>query len=107
MRNMQSAITAAAACLLAIGASAQAASGTVSSQVLPTPSVAPGFRAQLVADGLTTPRGIVFDNTDRLLTVQRGTGVVGLTFSTASNGTVRSNSSNTIVDDDTVCAVLR
>ncbi|KAF2691197.1 soluble quino protein glucose dehydrogenase [Lentithecium fluviatile CBS 122367] len=41
----------------------------------PAPSVASGYEVKLIAQGLTKPRGIVFDNNGQLLVVERGVGV--------------------------------
>ncbi|KAI9804309.1 MAG: hypothetical protein M1833_007116 [Piccolia ochrophora] len=75
-------------CLLIIGAGlakAQSASPSSASEcsdvltpVYPAPSVLPGYRAQLVADGLTEPRGILFDSVGHLLVVQQGVGISNL-----------------------------
>lgn len=93
-------VIAAAAYLFATHVSAQAASGAVTSNVLPTPSVALGYTVTAVASALETPRGIVFDSTDRLLTVQRGLGIVGLVFSDQTNSTVAPTSTTIIEDPD-------
>lgn len=46
----------------------------------PTPLTADGWQAQLVATGLSKPRGIIFDTSGNLLVVQQGSGIVHLTF---------------------------
>lgn len=87
---------------LAAFAACQTTSATVSS-ARPTPSVAAGYAASLVADGLETPRGIIFDTEDNLLTVQRGVGVVALILSQGSgDGSVSVSDTRTVVADDTV-----
>lgn len=101
MSTLRRCIAAAIALLLTTTVEAQAASGAVTSNALPTPSVAPGYKAQVVARDLETPRGIIHDSTDRLLTVQRGVGVVGIIFK-ENNGNVSVGSSNTIVDNGNV-----
>lgn len=47
---------------------------------MPTPSVASGYAATLVATGLSSPRGAIFDASGHLLVVERGKGVTALTF---------------------------
>jgi glucose/arabinose dehydrogenase len=47
----------------------------------PAPVLAAGWEARLVATGLSTPRGIIFDGQGNLLVVEGGTGVTGLAFS--------------------------
>ncbi|KAF8867310.1 glucose sorbosone dehydrogenase [Acephala macrosclerotiorum] len=46
----------------------------------PTPLTADGWQAQLVATGLSKPRGIIFDTSGNLLLVQQGSGIVHLAF---------------------------
>ncbi|KAH7385849.1 soluble quino protein glucose/sorbosone dehydrogenase [Pyrenochaeta sp. MPI-SDFR-AT-0127] len=41
----------------------------------PTPSVASGYEARLVAQNLNKPRGIIFDNNNNLLVVEREVGI--------------------------------
>lgn len=48
------------------------------------PVVGSGWTAQLIAQGLTAPRGIAFDRSGALLVVQQGSGIVRMTF--ADNG---------------------
>ena len=45
-----------------------------------TPVVSNGWQAQLVANGLRSPRGIIFDSEGHLLVVQQGGGIVHLEF---------------------------
>jgi glucose/arabinose dehydrogenase len=47
----------------------------------PAPIVADGWSFQLVATGLTSPRGILFDSNGGLLVVQQGLGVIHLSLS--------------------------
>lgn len=46
----------------------------------PAPSVASGWRADLVVDGLEGPRGLVFDSEGGLLVVEGGRGVSRIKF---------------------------
>jgi glucose/arabinose dehydrogenase len=44
------------------------------------PVLSNGWQAQLIATGLTAPRGVLFDSSGNLLVVQQGAGVVALEF---------------------------
>jgi glucose/arabinose dehydrogenase len=44
------------------------------------PVVSNGWQAQLVANDLTSPRGMIFDSSGNLLVVQQGAGIVHLVF---------------------------
>ena len=44
----------------------------------PAPSLAPGYKAQLIATNLTKPRGLIFDSQGHLLVVEQGAGITGL-----------------------------
>jgi glucose/arabinose dehydrogenase len=44
------------------------------------PVVSNGWQAQLVANGLTDPRGVLFDSSGNLLVVQQGAGIMHLEF---------------------------
>ncbi|KAE7996942.1 hypothetical protein FH972_001618 [Carpinus fangiana] len=46
----------------------------------PVPVAAPGYASRLVATGLNSPRGIIFDSAGHLLVVDRGVGVKSLTL---------------------------
>lgn len=59
---------------------AQASCPTSVTTKVPAPSVAPGYEGNLVATGLTRPRGIRFDRAGHLLVVDRGVGVKVLTL---------------------------
>jgi len=45
-----------------------------------SPLVSNGWQAQLVAQGLTTPRSVSFDSSGHLLVLQRGIGITALEF---------------------------
>lgn len=63
----------------------------------PSPIAADGWSAQLVAQGLVSPRGILFDSKSNLLVVQQGNGIVHLQFS----GTTLANKT-TLVESTSV-----
>jgi glucose/arabinose dehydrogenase len=46
----------------------------------PTPIVSDGWQAQLIVQGLSKPRSILFDSNGGLLVVQQGAGIVHLEF---------------------------
>ena len=70
---------------VAVAQSSTACSASVSSSVA-APSIAPGYDARLVASGLQTPRGIIFDSAGRLLVVEKQRGVTALTLSDVGGG---------------------
>jgi len=65
----------------------------------PAPSVAPGYAARLVANGLQSPRSIVFDSKGRLLVVQQGLGIQALTFDDGGGECVSVKSKDDVVRD--------
>jgi glucose/arabinose dehydrogenase len=73
-----------ATCLTLFTASAIAQSSSSCSATLtasyPAPSLASGYTARLVANNLTRPRGIHFDNAGKLLVVESGSGISALTL---------------------------
>lgn len=59
-------------------ARAQTAAPACQSSIAPqhaAPSVVPGFRVEVVANGLRDPRGILFDSEGGLLVVEQGHGI--------------------------------
>lgn len=64
---------------IALSASAQTSALSACSSIIApqnaAPSVAPGFRVEVVANGLTRPRSIQFDSEDALLVVEQGQGI--------------------------------
>ena len=66
------------------------------------PSVAPGFRVQVVANNLRDPRGILFDSAGGLLVVEQGHGIVRIPL-TGDGACVRQNGPTTrLIEDDEV-----
>ena len=72
----------------------------------PAPSVAAGYEARLVANGLTAPRGIIFDNQGHLLVVEQSSGIVGLTLADDGGACLSVISKQTIINDTTVSHIL-
>ena len=77
-------ITSLLLCLGYVAAQAASTPATASCPVLqpsyPAPSLAPGYKAQLIARNLTKPRGLIVDNAGRLLIVEQGVGVSSLSI---------------------------
>jgi glucose/arabinose dehydrogenase len=69
----------------------------------PTPSVAAGFSARLIANGLTAPRGIIFDSQGHLLVVEQGSGIVALSLTDDGGDCLSVASKGTVVNDTSVC----
>jgi glucose/arabinose dehydrogenase len=67
------------------------------------PVVASGYSAQVIAQGLTKPRGIIFDSKARLLVVQQGKGIVAITFDDQGGVCLGSPKVQTLVEDNDVC----
>jgi glucose/arabinose dehydrogenase len=67
----------------------------------PAPSLASGYEARLVAQGLSKPRGLIFDNNNNLLVIEREIGVTAFKVETTGSCLTLSDK-KTIVADDTV-----
>ncbi|KAF1972946.1 soluble quino protein glucose dehydrogenase [Bimuria novae-zelandiae CBS 107.79] len=80
-------------------ASAAACASTIESQN-PAPSVASGWRVDLVANNLTEPRGVIFDSEGGLLVVEQNRGISRITFNEDQGGCVRSEGSAELIIDD-------
>lgn len=64
--------------------------------------VGSGWTAQLIANGLTKPRGIVFDNTGALLVVEQGVGILRVMFTDSGGTCLAVNQTSTLVDNTDV-----
>jgi glucose/arabinose dehydrogenase len=64
------------------------------------PSVAAGWRADVVANGLKNPRGMVFDREGALLVVEKETGIVRVRFNKEGGGCVRQEGGTEVVVAD-------
>lgn len=82
-------------------AQSQSCSSTLSAGY-PAPSVADGYAARLVANNLTSPRGIKFDSSGALLVVEQESGITALTFSDPDNGCVSVTNRKTVIQDATL-----
>ena len=66
----------------------------------------PGFRVELVANGLTKPRGMLFDAEGGLLVVERERGITRLKL-TGEGACVRVDGNvERVVEDDSVSALM-
>ncbi|KAI1881115.1 hypothetical protein JX265_001355 [Neoarthrinium moseri] len=90
---------ASAALLYAAGAVAQDSCSNVLKPSYSSPVVGSGWIAQLVATGLTDPRGIIFDSNGSLLVVQEKNGIQRLTFNDNGTTCLSVRDSTTIVKD--------
>lgn len=71
------------------------------------PSVASGYKWQVVATGLARPRGIAFDDQGRLLVVESGSGNLSAhTLAEDDGGCVTVTSSKTVVEGMSVSLVM-
>lgn len=87
----------AASFLLAATASAQSSCGPPPSGKV-KPSIASGYKWQVVATNLARPRGIAFDDQGRLLVIESGSGNLSAhTLSEDGSGCVTVNSSTNVV----------
>ena len=68
----------------------------------PAPIVANGWQAQLVAQGLKSPRSIVFDSNGGLLVVQQGNGIVHLQLTGGGGACFNVAKKTTLIDNSSV-----
>lgn len=67
-----------------------------------TPSVAPGFRVQVVANNLRDPRGLQFDSAGGLLVVEQGHGIARIPLSGDGACVKQNGPTTTVVDNNDV-----
>lgn len=70
------------------------------------PSVAPGYKVALIANGLIKPRSIHFDTVGNLLVVQQGVGIVNLVFQDDGGLCLRVKSKREVIKNDEVGIIL-
>ncbi|KAL8392123.1 hypothetical protein RB595_002349 [Gaeumannomyces hyphopodioides] len=101
-RSPRGATTITAALLLACWPSPVASQAACSNALTPSygsPVLGAGWTAQLVATGLSDPRGIVLDGSGGLLVVEQGRGIRRITFKDDGNGACLGVDKNqTVVD---------
>lgn len=89
-------------------ASAQStASGACSSTIAPqnaAPSVAPGFRVEVVANDLTRPRSLQFDSEGALLVVEQSQGVRRIRLTGDGSCVRQDGEAQTVVENTAVSA---
>ena len=66
------------------------------------PVAAPGYQFSVVANGLTKPRSIQFDDAGNLLVLQVGQGIVSLQLDDGGGACVRAPSKQTVVSNKAV-----
>ncbi|KAH0533868.1 hypothetical protein FGG08_007511 [Glutinoglossum americanum] len=93
------ALAVAAAMLGPVAAQSTTASCTALKPSYSAPSIASGYTAAPVATGLFKPRGILFDTEGRILAVQQGKGIVGLTLNDAGGTCVSVKENKTVVEN--------
>ena len=69
------------------------------------PSVASGYRLQVVATGLSEPRGILLDGAGNLLVVEQGRGAISSHSLTEDNGCVSVQDSSDVTESTSVDSV--
>ena len=84
------------------GIAAVAACSPTLTASYPAPSVAKGFVAHLVANGLSKPRGLKFDSAGNLLVVESGVGVTALTFHNTSANCLTVSKKTTVVTNSSL-----
>ncbi|EMD00918.1 hypothetical protein BAUCODRAFT_118642 [Baudoinia panamericana UAMH 10762] len=95
----------AAVCLQRAFAQSPIASASCSSTLVPrgaAPSVAPGYVARLVANNLTSPRGIKFDTNGALLVIEQNSGIVALNLADSGSDCISVSSRRTVINDTTL-----
>ena len=90
--------------LLSALASAQSCGPKPSGSI--QPSLASGYQMQVVATGLSKPRGILLDNAGNLLVVEQGSGLVSAHTLAEQNGCISVTSSRNLTDDLEVSGYL-
>lgn len=90
---------------------AQASCSALFNPTYPSPSLASGYQARLIATGLTRPRGMVIDANNNLLVVEVGRGVTSQSI-VDNSGCVSLANRHDVVRDTSVrvcrtCAVLQ
>ena len=71
------------------------------------PVVAKGYSARIVVNGLTKPRGLLFDSKGNLLVVEQGKGITALTLHDAGGNCLSVSKRGAVVTDSSVCIRLR
>jgi glucose/arabinose dehydrogenase len=75
---------------------------TVLTPAYSAPVVAKGWKAQLIATGLSNPRGIKFDTNGSLLVLEQGVGLRHLTFNDNGGTCLSVNGNTSVITDEEV-----
>lgn len=92
------------ACSIVVG-TAQAQATACAKPIAPqkaAPSVAPGFRVEVVANGLRDPRSLLFDQQGGLLVVEQGRGISRLSLTGDGACVQVEGQAQNVVQDDSV-----
>ncbi|KAK3316302.1 hypothetical protein B0H66DRAFT_576241 [Apodospora peruviana] len=87
-----------AALLFALRAASQSCSN-VPTASYPAPVVADGYNAQLIITGLSSPRGMIFDQKGALLVVEKGAGVTHITLQDNGGTCLSAGTTTRLIDD--------
>lgn len=90
------------ALLPALSLAQSSCSIATSSASYAAPSVAPGYVARIIANGLRRPRSLRFDSAGHLLVVEAGKGITALTLNDAGGACVGTRSSSAVLNDATL-----
>jgi glucose/arabinose dehydrogenase len=71
------------------------------------PIVASGFTARVFANGLTKPRGMVFDTEGNLLVVQNGRGIIAIKLKDDGGSCVSAAGTQSVVADTSVSSTYK
>ncbi|OQO12130.1 hypothetical protein B0A48_02770 [Cryoendolithus antarcticus] len=103
MKNLATAAALALSALLTNAVAQSSIGGATCSPTLTAksaaPSVADGYVARLVANGLTKPRGIKFDSQGALLVVESGVGITALSLVDAGQSCLSVGSKRTVISN--------
>src|SRR5438046_4674520 len=91
-----------AACLAPVAAQSSTTTCSALKPSYSAPSIASGYLAAPIATGLFKPRGIIFDTEGRILVVQQGRGIVGLTLNDGGGTCMSVKENKELVQDKKV-----
>lgn len=98
----RSAFTASAAALPILSHAQTPSCSTSLTASYPSPSVASGYVARLVATDLSSPRGLRFDSGGNLLVVEQEVGITALTFTDPDDGCITETNRQSVVRDSSL-----
>jgi glucose/arabinose dehydrogenase len=77
----------------------------LTSSAYSAPVVGSGYTAQLIATGLTKPRGLIFDKNGAILVVESGVGITRIQFDDKGGTCLLKAQSSTMIHDNSVSAL--